>query len=188
MIIRASDVCGSFLLVILRLQQWTSVRLHVVVVTGSWVYSLTQTSKPFLEKLTSCCETNSHGLISYRFWCYMAAVFFSPSSPHWLRILFLGCVWSRRVANECLAYPGAHTCVWWYIFSSHWCLLWPARFQKTSLHHSISGILCISLAHVLQHVDCFDSPYSFADFSATENTSVSCIILKYVFMAMAYVG
>lgn len=120
-----------------------------------WVWSLDHEYIPDARlpnhpwrNLLPCCETKSHGLISYRSWCYMAAVFFFRSFPHWLGILFLGCVWSRRVANECMAYPRAHTCVWWYIFSSHWCLLWPTRFQKTSLHHSFSGILCLSLVHV----------------------------------------
>lgn len=119
-----------------------------------WLWSLDHECIPYRRlpshpwrNLLPCCGTNSYGLISHRFWCYMAAVFF-PSAPHWLGILFLGCVWSRRVANECMAYPGAHASIWWYIFSSHWCLLWPTRFQKTSLHHSISGILYMSLVHV----------------------------------------
>jgi hypothetical protein len=50
------------------------------------------------------------------------------------------------VADECMAYPAAHTCIRWYILSSNRYLLRPARFQNTSHHHSISGILCKSLA------------------------------------------
>jgi len=69
--------------------------------------------------------------------------------------VFLGHIWWRRVANECVAYPRAHASVWWYVLSSNWSLLWPAWLQNTSFHHCISGILSISqldIHYVREHI------------------------------------
>jgi hypothetical protein len=59
-----------------------------------------------------CCETNSHGLTSYRSWCYMAVVFFS---------LFSSLTWNS-VSRLCPVEEGGQ---WVYGLpqSSHLCMV-----------------------------------------------------------------